>query len=113
MTVELSNIPVELFKTLKDDAIKVLHSIYVTKSGRSSSGYRTKKGQSSSQLPRRVVLKNVLPSDNCTISHASKVMLTILHARLQHYVNQALPDIQAGFRKGREPGIKLPTFVGS
>ena len=35
------------------------------------------------------------------ISHASKVMLKILHARLQHYVNQELPDVQAGFRKGR------------
>ena len=38
---------------------------------------------------------------NCTHSHASKVMLKILQARLQHYVNQELPDIQAGFRKGR------------
>ena len=36
------------------------------------------------------------------ISHASKVMLKILHARLQHYANQELPDVQAGFRKGRE-----------
>ena len=36
------------------------------------------------------------------ISHAGKVMLKILHARLQHYVNQEFPDIQAGFRKGRE-----------
>ena len=35
------------------------------------------------------------------ISHASKVMLKILHARLQHYVNQELPDVQAGFRQGR------------
>ena len=35
------------------------------------------------------------------ISHASKVMLKILHARLQHYVNQEIPDVQAGFRKGR------------
>ena len=34
------------------------------------------------------------------ISHASKVMLKILHARLQHYINQELPDVQAGFRKG-------------
>ena len=35
------------------------------------------------------------------ISHASKIMLKILHARLQHYVNQELPDVQVGFRKGR------------
>ena len=43
------------------------------------------------------------------ISQASKVMLKILEARLQQYVNQELPDVQAGFRKGREPEIKLPT----
>ena len=45
------------------------------------------------------------------ISHASKVMLKILHARLQHYTNQELPDVQAQFRKGRELEIKLPTFA--
>ena len=38
---------------------------------------------------------------NCTLSHASKVMLKILQVRLQQYVNQELPDVQAGFRKGR------------
>ena len=50
---------------------------------------------------------------NCTHPHASKVMLKILQARLQRYVNRELPDVQAGFRKGREPEIKLPTSVGS
>ena len=45
------------------------------------------------------------------ISHASKVMLKILQARLQQYVNHELPDVQAGFRKGR--GTKLPTSAGS
>ena len=40
-------------------------------------------------------------------------MLKILHARLQHYVNQELPDVQAGFRKEEEPEIKLPAFAGS
>ena len=39
-------------------------------------------------------------------------MLKILHARLQHYTNQELPDVQAQFRKGRELEIKLPTFAG-
>ena len=43
------------------------------------------------------------------ISHTSKVMLKILQARLQQYVNQELPDVQAGFRN---PEIKLPTFIG-
>ena len=47
------------------------------------------------------------------ISHASKVMLKILQARLQQYVNRELPDVQAGFRKAEEPEIKLPTSSGS
>ena len=55
-------------------------------------------------------------SNYCTIalvSQASKVMLKILQARLQHYVNCELPDVQAGFRKGRATEIKLPTSSGS
>ena len=47
------------------------------------------------------------------IPHVSKVMLKILQARLQQYVNRELLDVQAGFRKGREPEIKLPTSAGS
>ena len=47
------------------------------------------------------------------ISHASKVMLKILQARLQQYVNHQLPDVQAGFRKGKEPETKLPTSTES
>ena len=47
------------------------------------------------------------------ISHASKVMLKILQARLQQYVNRELPDVQAGFRKAEELEIKLPTSAGS
>ena len=47
------------------------------------------------------------------ISHASKVMLKILQARLQQYVNREFPDVQADFRKAEEPEIKLPTSAGS
>ena len=47
------------------------------------------------------------------ISHASKVMLKILQARLQQYLNCELPDVQAGFRKGRGTRDQLPTFTGS
>ena len=47
------------------------------------------------------------------ISHTSKVMLKILQASLQQYVNHELPDVQAGLRKVEEPEIKLPTSVGS
>ena len=45
---------------------------------------------------------------NAFLSHASKVMLKILHARLQHYVNQEIPDVQAGIRKAEEPEFKPP-----
>ena len=50
---------------------------------------------------------------NALISQASKVMLKFLQFRLQQYVNHELPDVQAGFQKGREPEIKLRTSVGS
>ena len=55
-------------------------------------------------------------SNYCTIaliSDAYKVMLKILQARLQQYVNQELPDVQAGFRKAEKPEIKLPTSIRS
>ena len=47
------------------------------------------------------------------ISHASKVMLKILQARLQQYVNQELPDVQVGLKKAEEPEFRLPASVGS
>ena len=50
---------------------------------------------------------------NALISHASKVILKILQARHQQYVNCELPDVQAGFRTAEEPEIKLPTSAGS
>ena len=54
-------------------------------------------------------------SNYCTIAltHASKVMFKILQARLQQYMNHELPDVEAGFRKGKEAEIKLPTSAGS
>ena len=57
--------------------------------------------------------KNVQTTAQLHSSHTSKVMLKILQARLQQYVNYELSDVQAGFRKGREPEIKLPTSFGS
>ena len=47
------------------------------------------------------------------ISHTGKVVLKILQARLQQYVNYEIPDVQAGFKKAEEPEIKMPTSVGS
>ena len=66
--------------------------------GKLSSGHRTGKGQFSFQSLRKAMPKN---RTIAFISHASKVMLKILQARLQKYVNHELPDVQAGFRKGR------------
>ena len=52
-------------------------------------------------VPRKAMPKNVQATTQLHLSHASKVMLKILQARLQQYVNREFPDIQAGFRKGR------------
>ena len=68
---------------------------YASKYGKLSSGHRTGKGQFSFQSQRKALPKNAL------ISHASKVMLKILQARLQQCVNHEIPDVQAGFRKDR------------
>ena len=87
---------------------------YARKFGKLSSGHRTGKGQFSFQSQRKAMPKNA--HKYCTIaliSHASKVMLKILQARLQQYVNCELPDVQATSRKAEEPEIKLPTSTGS
>ena len=94
-------IPVELFQILKDDAVKVLHSIcqQIWKTQQWSQDWKM---SVFTPIPRT---DNAIECSNyCTIaliSHASEVMLKILQARLQQYVNQELPDVQAGFRKGR------------
>ena len=69
------------------------------KFGKLSSGHRTGKGQFSFQFQRKAMPKNA--QTIALISHASKVMLKILQARLQQYVSLELPDVQAVFRKGR------------
>ena len=94
-------IPVELFQILKDDAVKVLHSIC----------QQIWKTQHWPQAWKRSVFIPIPKKGNtkeCSdyhkialISHATKVMLKILQARLQQYMNHELPDVQAGFRKGR------------
>ena len=93
--------PVELFQVLKDDAVKVLHSIW----------QQIWKTQQWPHDWKRSVFIPILEKGNAKessnyrtivlLSHASKVMLKILQARLQQYVNCELPDVQAGFRKGR------------
>ena len=91
-------IPVELFQILKDDAVKVLHSIY-------QQIWKTQQDWKRSvfiPIPKKGKAKECSNYHTIAfISHASKVMLKILQARLQQYVNGKLPDVQAGFRKGR------------
>ena len=94
-------IPIELFQILKDDAVKLLHSIC----------QQIWKTQQWPQDWKRSIFIPIPKKDNakecsnyCTIaliSHTSKVMLKILQARLQQDMNRELPDVQAGFRKGR------------
>ena len=74
-----------------------------SKFGKLSSGHRTEKGQFSFQSLRKAMPKDAQTTGQLQSSHASKVMLknNVLQARLQQYVNCELPDVQAGFRKGR------------
>ena len=75
---------------------------YASKVGKLSSGHRTGKGQFSSQSQRKAVPKNIQTTVQLHSSHTLvKKMLKILQARLQQYMNCDLPDVQAGFRKGR------------
>ena len=75
---------------------------YVSKCGKLSSGHRTGKGQFSFQSQRKAMPKNASTTTQLAlISHTSEVMLKILQARLQQYMNCELPDVQAGFRKDR------------
>ena len=75
---------------------------YASKFGKLSSGHRTGKGQFSFQSQKKGNAKECSNYRTIAlISHASRVMLKILQARLQQYVNRELPDVQAGFRKGR------------
>ena len=94
-------IPAELFQILKDDAMKVLHSI-CQNIWKTQPWPQDWKRSVFIPIPKKGNAKQC--SNYCTIaliSHASKVVLKILQARLQQYVNRELPDIQAGFRKGR------------
>ena len=94
-------IRVELFQILKDDAVKVPHSIWqqIWKTQQWPQDWKRsvfisfpKKGNAKECSNYRII---------ALISHASKVMPKILQARLQQYVNRELSDVQAGFRKGR------------
>ena len=94
-------IPVELFQILKDDAVKVLHSIC-------QQIWKTQQWPQDWKILVFIPIPKKGNAKECSnyhttalISHTSKVMLKILQARLQQYMNRELPDVQAGFRKGR------------
>ena len=94
-------IPAELFQTLKDDAVKVLHSIY-QQIWKTQQWPQDWKRSIFIPIPKKDSAKEC--SNYCAIVlilHTSKVMLKILQARLQQYMNQELPGEQAGFRNGR------------
>ena len=103
-------IPAELFQILNDDAVKVVHSI----------GQQIWKTQQWPQDWKRSVFIPISKKGNakeCSnyrtialVSHTSKVMLKIFQARLQQYVNRELPDVQAGFRKGRGTRDQIANF---
>ena len=107
---EGDEIPAKLFQVLKDDAVKVLHSIC----------QQIWKTQQCPQDWKRSVFIPIPKKGNakeCSnyhtialISHASRVMLKILQARLQQYVNHELPDVQDGFRKGRGTGDQIASI---
>ena len=97
---EGDGIPVELFQILKDDAVKVLHSIR-QQTWKTQQWTQDWKRSVFISIPKKGIVKecsNYHPV--ALISHSSKVMLKILQARLQQYMNHELPDFQAGFRKG-------------
>ena len=92
-------IPVEIFQILEDAAVKVLHSIC-------QQIWKTQQwpqeGKRSVLIPKGRQCQRMLNLHTIAlISHTRKVMLKIIQARLQQYVNHELPDVQAGFRKGR------------
>ena len=103
-------IPVELFQILKDDAVKVLHPVcqQIWKTQQLPQDWKK-----SVFIPIPKKRKDKECSNYRTIaliSHASKLMLKILQARLQRYINYELPDVQAGFRKGRGTRDQIATI---
>ena len=106
-------IPVELFQILKDDSVKVLHSIC-------QQIWKTLQWPQDCKRSVFIPIPKKGNTKECSnywtialISHVSKVILKILQARFLQYVNCELPDVQAAFRKGRGTRDKLPTSVGS
>ena len=105
-------IPVELFQILKDDAVKVQHSI-CQQVWKTQQWPQDWKRSVFIQIPKKCNAKECSNYHTIALtSHASKVILKILQARLQQYVNCELPDVQAGFRKGRSTRDQIVNIRG-
>ena len=105
--------PVEPVQILKDDAVKVLHSI-CQRIWKTQQWPQDWKRSVFIAIPKKGNAKEC--SNYCTIaviSHASKVMLKILQARFQQYINRELPTFKLDLEKAAEPEIKLPKSTGS
>ena len=105
-------IRVELFQILKDDAVKVLHAIcqQIWKTEQWPQDWKT---SVFIPIPKKGNAKECSNYwTTALISHISKVMLKILQARLQQYLNRELPDVQAGFRKGRGTRDQIANIWG-
>ena len=106
-------IPVEVFQILKDDAVKVLHSI-CQQIWKTQQWPQDWKRSVFNPIPKKANAKECSNYRTVQlISHGSKVMLKILQARLQQYMNNELPDVQAGFRKGRGTRDQIARSAGS
>ena len=105
-----ARIPVELFQILKDDAVKVLHSI-CQQIWKTQQWPQDWKRSVFIPIPKKGNFKEGLNYHTIElISHISKVMLKILQTGLQQYLNQELPDVQAGFRKDRGTRDQIPNI---
>ena len=100
-------IPAELSQTLKDDAVKVLHSV-CQQIWKTQQWPQDWKRSVFIPIPKKGNAKECSKYHTISlISHASKIMLKILQASLQQYLNQECPDVQAGFRKGRRTRYQI------
>ena len=106
-------IPVGLFQILKDDAVKVLHSI-CQQIWKTQQWPQDRERSVFIPIPKKGNAKECSNYHSIALmSHASKVMLKILQVRFQQYVNRKLPDVQAGFRKGRGIRDQIANTAGS
>ena len=106
-------IPVELIQILKDNVVKVLHSIC-------QQIWKTQQWPQDWKMSLFIPIPKKGNAKECSnyhkialVSHASKVMLKILQARFQHYMNQELPGVYFGFIKGRGTRDQIATSIGS